>query len=110
MKSENIKRCKWCNTKNKRYIEYHDKEWGEISKDDKHIYEVFMLETFQAGLSWECILNKREDFREAYDNFEIDKILKYDEKKQKELLNNPKIIRNKRKINTCSIVRNEKLC
>lgn len=99
MTNENIKRCKWCNIKNKKYIEYHDKEWGEISKDDKHLYEMFILETFQAGLSWECILNKREDFRKAYDNFEIDKVLKYDERKIKELLNNPKIVRNRLKIN-----------
>lgn len=99
MNKESIKRCKWCNLKNKKYIEYHDKEWGELSKDDKYLYEMFILETFQAGLSWECILNKREDFRKAYDNFEINKVINYDDKKIKELLNNEKIIRNKLKIN-----------
>lgn len=99
MTNDNIKRCKWCNLKNKKYVEYHDKEWGELSMDDNHLYEMFILETFQAGLSWECILNKREDFRKAYDNFQIEKVLNYSDKKVEELLNNPKIIRNKLKIN-----------
>lgn len=98
MNKQNIIRCKWCNPKNKKYIEYHDNEWGEITHDDKHLYEIFILETFQAGLSWECILNKREDFRKAYDNFEIEKVINYDEKKTQELLDNPKIIRNKLKV------------
>lgn len=98
MNKQNIIRCKWCNPKNKKYIEYHDNEWGEITHDDKHLYEIFILETFQAGLSWECILNKREEFRKAYDNFEIEKVINYDEKKTQELLDNPKIIRNKLKV------------
>ena len=98
MNKQNIIRCKWCNPKNKKYIEYHDNEWGEITHDDKHLYETFILETFQAGLSWECILNKREEFRKAYDNFEIEKVINYDEKKTQELLDNPKIIRNKLKV------------
>ena len=75
------KRCKWCNLKNKKYIEYHDKEWGVPVYDDKHLYEMIILESFQAGLSWECVLNKREDFRKAFDNFEIDKVCNYDDKK-----------------------------
>ena len=92
-------RCKWCNLKNEKYIEYHDKEWGVAIYDDKHLYEMLILESFQAGLSWECVLNKREDFRKAFDNFEIDKVSDYDEKKVKELLSNEKIVRNKLKIN-----------
>ncbi len=93
------KRCKWCNLKNKKYIEYHDKEWGVPVYDDKHLYEMIILESFQAGLSWECVLNKREDFRKAFDNFEIDKVCNYDDKKLHELLKNENIIRNKLKIN-----------
>ena len=64
------KRCKWCNLKNFRYVEYHDREWCIPNFDDKYLYEMLILESFQAGLSWECILNKRDSFRKAYDNFE----------------------------------------
>lgn len=91
-------RCKWCNEKNELYIKYHDKEWGILNKEDKYLYEMLILESFQAGLSWECILNKRESFKTAFDNFDIDKIVKYDENKINELLNNKDIIRNKLKI------------
>lgn len=93
------KRCKWCNLKNQKYIEYHDNEWGVPVYDDKHLYEMIILESFQAGLSWECVLNKREDFRKAFDNFEIDKVCSYDDKKLQELLKNKNIIRNRLKIN-----------
>ena len=64
-------RCKWCNLNNPKYIEYHDNEWCKPNFDDKYLFEMLILESFQAGLSWECILNKREDFRKAYDNFDI---------------------------------------
>ncbi len=94
-----MKRCKWCNLNNPKYIEYHDSEWGKQNFDDKYLYEMLILESFQAGLSWECILNKRESFRKAYDNFNIEKIINYDNKKINELLNNKYIIRNKLKIN-----------
>ena len=93
-----MKRCKWCNLNNKKYIEYHDKEWGVPNFDDKYLFEMLILESFQSGLSWECILNKRENFEKAYDNFEIDKICLYDDNKVKELLNDKNIIRNKLKI------------
>ena len=92
------KRCKWCNLKNKLYVKYHDEEWCKENFDDKYLYEMLILESFQAGLSWECVLNKREDFRKAYDNFDIDKVILYDDKKVSELLSNEKIIRNKLKI------------
>ena len=92
-------RCKWCNLGNKKYVEYHDNEWCKPNFDDKYLLEMLILESFQAGLSWECILNKREDFRKAFDDFDVDKICRYDEKKVQELLNNEKIIRNKLKIN-----------
>ena len=92
-------RCKWCNLKNPKYIEYHDNEWCRINFDDKYLYEMLILESFQAGLSWECVLNKRDSFRKAYDNFDLDKVCSYDNEKVTELLNNKDIIRNKLKIN-----------
>ena len=95
---QGIKRCAWCNMKNPAYIEYHDKEWGLPNFDDKYLYEMLILESFQAGLSWECVLNKRESFRAAYDNFDLEKVCNYDAKKITELLNNKNIIRNKLKI------------
>ena len=94
-----MKRCNWCNLNNPLYIEYHDKEWGIPNFDDKYLFEMLLLESFQAGLSWECILNKRKYFKKAYENFDIDKIINFDERKIKELLSNDKIIRNKLKIN-----------
>ncbi len=92
-------RCKWCNLKNPKYISYHDNEWCRPNFNDKYLYEMLILESFQAGLSWECVLNKRENFREAFDNFDIDKICCYSDMKVEELLKNEKIIRNKLKIN-----------
>lgn len=93
-----MNRCKWCNLENKKYVEYHDNEWGIPNFSDEYLLEMLILESFQAGLSWECILNKRENFRKSYDDFELDKICSYDLNKQKELLDNKGIIRNKLKI------------
>ena len=93
-----MKRCKWCNLKNELYVKYHDEEWCKPNFDEQYLFEMLLLESFQAGLSWECVLNKREDFRKAFDNFDIDKIIKYDDEKIAELLSNEKIIRNKLKI------------
>lgn len=93
-----MKRCKWCNLKNEKYIKYHDEEWGVPNFDDKYLFEMLILESFQAGLSWECVLNKREAFEKAYDNFDIEKIINYDETKILELSGNKNIIRNKLKI------------
>lgn len=93
-----MQRCKWCNLDNPLYVKYHDEEWGEPTYDDKELFELLILESFQAGLSWECVLNKRENFRHAYDNFDIDKIVYYDETKINELKENKGIIRNKLKI------------
>lgn len=92
------KRCMWVNLKNHLYIEYHDNEWGVPCHDEHMLYELLILEGFQAGLSWECVLNKRHAFRIAYDNFDIDRVVLYDDEKQNELLANPSIIRNKLKI------------
>ena len=93
-----MNRCKWCNLNNPKYIDYHDNEWGVLNLDDTYLLEMLILEMFQAGLSWECVLNKREAFRAAYDDFDIDKICNYDENKIKELEENKDIIRNKLKI------------
>lgn len=94
-----IRRCSWCNLKNPLYITYHDEEWGVLNLSDDYLFEMLVLESFQAGLSWECILNKRENFKSAFDNFDIDKISSYNDEKIQELLENKGIIRNKRKIN-----------
>ena len=95
-----MKRCSWVNEKNDLYVKYHDEEWAVPSYDDTYLFEMLLLESFQAGLSWECILNKRESFREAFDDFDYRKIACYDDKKINSLLNNSGIIRNKLKINT----------
>ena len=91
-------RCKWCNLNNPLYVEYHDNEWCKLNFDEHYLFEMLILESFQAGLSWECVLNKRESFRLAYDNFDLDKVSKYDEVKINELMNNKNIIRNRLKI------------
>ena len=93
-----MQRCKWCNLKNNLYVKYHDEEWAKLNLEDNYLYEMLLLESFQAGLSWECILNKREAFRLAFDNFNITKICNYSDEKISELLSNKKIIRNKLKI------------
>lgn len=94
-----MNRCSWCNINNSRYVKYHDKEWGVLNLDDNYLFEMLILESFQAGLSWECVLNKRDGFKEAYDNFDLDKVCQFDEVKVSKLLNNKNIIRNKLKIN-----------
>lgn len=91
-------RCSWVNLKNENYIRYHDEEWGRPLHDDQKLYELLILECFQAGLSWECVLNKRENFRLAFDGFDLDAIVLYDEAKIRELMKNPGIIRNRLKI------------
>ena len=91
-------RCKWCSLNNPKYVEYHDREWGVLNFDDKYLYEMLILESFQAGLSWECVLNKREAFREAYEGFDVEKVCAFGEDKVRELLSNKGIIRNRLKI------------
>lgn len=92
------KRCKWCNENNPLYVRYHDEEWGKLNFDEGYLYEMLLLESFQAGLSWECVLNKREAFRKAYDGFDLNAVCAYTEKKVAALLENKGIIRNRRKI------------
>lgn len=91
------KRCFWV-SEDPLYIEYHDKEWGVPVYDDAVFFEFLILETFQAGLSWITILKKRENFREAFDNFDYRKIANYNEVKYESLLQNAGIIRNKLKV------------
>lgn len=99
MYKDNKHRCSWANPKNQLYLTYHDEEWGQpVREDDGYLFEMLLLESFQAGLSWECVLNKRENFRQAFDGFDYRKISQYDEKKVAELRQNAGIIRNKRKI------------
>jgi DNA-3-methyladenine glycosylase I len=90
-------RCPWPSD-DKLMIEYHDKEWGVPLHNDRKLFEFLVLEGFQAGLSWRTILHKRENFREAFDNFDFNKVAKYDKRKINSLLKNAGIIRNKLKI------------
>lgn len=91
-------RCGWANPDNPIYIRYHDQEWGVPVHDDSRLFEMLILEGFQAGLSWECVLNKREAFRRAFDGFDPEKVCAYGEEKMEELSRNPGIIRNRLKI------------
>lgn len=91
-------RCTWANPKNPAYIEYHDREWGIPVYEDKKLFEMLVLESFQAGLSWECVLNKREAFRKAFDGFDVETVSGYGEEQEKRLQENPGIIRNRLKI------------
>ncbi len=92
------KRCGWVEGKEEIYIRYHDEEWGVPKYDDDILFEMLILEMFQSGLSWITILKKREAFRKAFDDFDIDKIMEYGESKVNELLENKCIIRNRLKI------------
>ena len=99
-----MKRCDWA--KNDLAIKYHDAEWGVPCRDDRRLFEFLILEGAQAGLSWDTILRKRENYRAAFDDFDAEKIALYDEAKCAELLLNSGIIRNRLKI--ASAIRNAK--
>ncbi len=90
-------RCEWAGL-DPLYIAYHDNEWGVPAHDDRHLFEMLILEGAQAGLSWITILKKRENYRHAFDNFDAEKIAQYDQGKVEELLANPGIVRNRRKV------------
>lgn len=94
-----IHRCSWANPNNPRYIAYHDQEWGVPCRDELRLFEMLNLEGAQAGLSWETILNKRENYRAAFDGWDARKIATYDDAKVAELLANPGIVRNRLKVN-----------
>ncbi len=99
-----IKRCRWLDGADDIMIKYHDIEWGVPVHSDRHLFEVFTLEGAQAGLSWKTILDKRENYRKAFDYFNIKKVAKYDEEKIEQLLSNKGIIRNRLKI--ISVIKN----
>jgi|EP01034_Spumella_vulgaris_P038060 DNA-3-methyladenine glycosylase I len=94
----NLHRCSWANPANPKYIAYHDEEWGLPCHDELRLFEMLNLEGAQAGLSWETILNKRESYRAAFDNWDARKIAGYGPDKVAELLANPGIVRNKLKV------------
>lgn len=102
-----MKRCEWADLNNPLYVHYHDKEWGVPVHDDGLLFEMLILEGAQAGLSWSTVLNKRANYKKAFDNFDCKKVSKYGEEKIAELLQNEGIIRNKLKIR--SAIRNAKV-
>ena len=97
-KNENKKRCWWCGD-DQLYQQYHDCEWGVPIHDDQQLFEFLCLEGAQAGLSWITILRKRENYRQVFDQFDAQKIARYDETKIASLLADPGIVRNKLKVN-----------
>jgi DNA-3-methyladenine glycosylase I len=92
-----IIRCSWCG-EDPIYQKYHDEEWGRANYDDQHLFEMLLLEGAQAGLSWITVLRKRAHYRKVYDQFNPEKIARYTEKKQQNLLQDPGIIRNRLKV------------
>lgn len=101
------KRCYWAENATPLDIQYYDEEWGVPVHDDHVLFEFLVLEGMQAGLSWTTILHRRETMKEAFDNYELETIIQYDEKKIATLLQNPGIIRNKLKVN--AVITNAKL-
>ena len=95
---EEYTRCSWVNPKDPYSIQYHDIEWGIPVHSDRKLFEMLILECFQAGLSWSCILHKREAFRRAFDEFDPEIIANYPASKVEQLLQDPGIVRNRRKI------------
>lgn len=92
-------RCAWANPKNPLYLDYHDHEWGQVCHDERRLFEMLNLEGAQAGLSWETILNKRENYRQAFDDWDAQIIAQYDADKIEQLMQNAGIVRNRLKIN-----------
>lgn len=100
-------RCGWAGAQNELYLKYHDEEWGVPCHDDTKLFEMLVLEGAQAGLSWSTVLKKRENYRKAFDNFDVKKVAAYGDNKAAELLANEGIIRNRLKVN--SAIRNAKV-
>ena len=96
--SDGKQRCSWANPHNPDYVIYHDTVWGRPVHDDHELFRMLILETFQSGLSWECILNKMDAFDAAFDHFNLDAIKNYDASKIEDLMTNPGIVRNRKKI------------
>ena len=102
-----MKRCFWVDERSELYKKYHDEEWGVPKYDDRELFELLILEGFQAGLSWLCVLNKRSAFKEAFDNFDVKKVSEYNDLKIEKLVKNEKIIRSRNKIE--SAIKNAKI-
>ncbi|MDE6546716.1 MAG: DNA-3-methyladenine glycosylase I [Lactobacillus sp.] len=94
-----VRRCSWGNSKNPLYQKYHDQEWGKLNLDSNYLYEMLVLESFQSGLSWETILNKRENFKKAFANFDYHEVAKFNENDFERLMQDKGIVRNRLKIN-----------
>ena len=95
--ADGVTRCSWV-TDDEIYVRYHDQEWGSEGRGQRELFEAICLEGFQAGLSWITILKRREGFRKAFENFEIDRVACFDARKIEDLMQNPEIIRNRAKI------------
>src|ERR1700761_9140354 len=94
-----LKRCAWAsNLKDAEYLKYHDEEWGRPVHDDRHLFEMLILEGAQAGLSWATILGKRANYRKAFAAFDPKKVARFDARRRATLLENPGIVRNRLKI------------
>jgi len=107
MSDNNVCRCGWVDLTKPDYVEYHDKEWGVPVKDDKRQFEFLTLESAQAGLSWYTILKRRENYRKAFADFDVERVAQFDQQKIEQLLQDEGIIRNKLKVNAA--VSNAKL-
>src|SRR5437762_1910729 len=94
-----IKRCSWVSVDDPLMLQYHDREWGVPVHDDRRHFEFLVLEAAQAGLSWAIVLSKREGYRDAFSEFDPEKVARYTDKRIQKLIANPSIIRNKLKIN-----------
>src|SRR5919108_5942973 len=92
------RRCDWVPLGDPAYVAYHDEEWGVPSHDDRHLFEMLVLEGAQAGLSWSTILRKREGYQRAFDGFDAEKVARFKEKDVERLLADPGIVRNRRKV------------
>src|SRR6201989_20557 len=104
--TQQLTRCRWCGT-DPLYVKYHDEEWGKETHNDKVLFEFLILESAQAGLSWITILRRRENYRKAYADFDVQKVAAFDEEDVARLLNDEGIIRNRLKI--ASSINNAKL-
>lgn len=93
-----VKRCDWGIVGNDLYLAYHDEEWGVPSHDDRHLFEMLVLEGAQSGLSWSTILNKRSGYRKAFAGFDPEKVARFDRRRTERLLQNPGIVRNRAKV------------
>ena len=93
-----VNRCRWVPTNNKLYCDYHDKEWGKSIGDDQKLFELLCLESYQSGLSWLTVLNKRQAFNRVFHNYDIERVAQFSLSELEEALQNPDIIRHKLKL------------